>query len=93
MTNNVLRLIGILVLASCAASCTNEIDNDKCITDYAQKGGTDQIVRWGYQLCGMATDAASSAKERDDALCAVRKIPSTPSELAFKQVIKECREK
>jgi hypothetical protein len=72
------------------ASCSGEIGRDECIANYAHKGSTDQIVRWGYELCDVATDANLSAKDRDDALCAVKKIPSTPSELAFKQVVGEC---
>lgn len=78
-----------LVLASCAPS----IDKESCISEYAQRGGTEQIVRWGYQFCRIAADESKSSKERSDALCAVKKIPSTPTELAFRQVVAECRKR
>lgn len=94
MSNAFQRLTApLLLVCFCSlASCSGAISRDECISKYAQRGGTDQIVRWGYQLCAMATDVKSSAKDRAEALCAVRKIPSTPSELAFRQVIGECRE-
>ena len=89
------RLAQTALLLSCASmlltSCNSNISRESCVSDYAQKGGTEQIVRWGYQLCTIATDAKESSTDRSNALCAVKKIPSTPTELAFRQVIAECR--
>jgi hypothetical protein len=91
---NVLRDLLIPVSACLlAASCAVGLDRDRCISEYAQRGGTEQIVRWGYQLCSVATDESRSGEERARAVCAVKKIPQTPTELAFRQVIAECRSK
>ena len=60
------------------ASCAVGLDRDRCISEYAQRGGTEQIVRWGYQLCNVSTYESRSSDERARAICAVKKIPQTP---------------
>jgi hypothetical protein len=87
--------IGLFIPFTCLLlpSCSPSISKDDCVSEYAQKGGTEQIVRWGYQLCNIATDPSKSGEDRSNALCAVKNIPSTPTELAFRQVLAECRKR
>lgn len=80
-----------IFITSCNSSTS--IDKDDCISNYAQKGRTDRIVAWGYQLCNIAADDNKLTRDRAYALCAVRKIPSTRTTFAFEQIIRECREK
>ena len=85
-----------LILASVCvliASCADGLDRERCISEYAQRGGTEKIVRWGYQLCSVAADESRSDEERAGAICAVKRIPQTPTELAFRQVVAKCRRK
>lgn len=78
----------LLVLTACQQG---PIDRDACVAKYAQRGGTDQIVRWGYQLCAQAADPAKTPIEREQAMCALKMIPTTPSEIAFREVVAHCR--
>lgn len=83
----------IAALATLPACQQQPIDRDECVATYAQRGGTDKIVRWGYQLCARAADVQRTPVEREQAMCAVKMIPSTPSEIAFRAVVADCLKK
>lgn len=93
-------ILGTAPLALCIAAlvalpaCQQQpINKDECVAKYAQRGGTDQIVRWGYQLCARAADPQRAPLERKQAICAIKMIPSTPSDIAFRAVVADCLKK
>jgi hypothetical protein len=86
-----MRLACFASLLAFTACQQRPVDRDACVSKYAQRGGTDQIVRWGYQLCAQAADPANSPLEREQAMCALEMIPTTPSEIAFRAVVARCR--
>ena len=91
------RIHGYGQLALCVAAlalgaCQQQpISRDDCVAKYAQRGGTDRIVRWGYQLCAQASNPQESPERREQAICAVKAIPNTPSEIGFRAVVARCR--
>jgi hypothetical protein len=74
-------------------SCSPRIDFDECVQTYATKGNTQNLVRWGYAFCKTASDDTATAEKRREALCAVKQIPNTPTEIGFRLVVQQCQRK
>lgn len=86
--------ISVLVLATpMILSCSRRIDFDECVQTYAVKGNTQNLVRWGYAFCKTASDKMVSNEKRREALCAVKAIPNTPTEIGFRLVVQQCQRK
>ena len=87
-------LISVLVFGMLMiSSCSRRVDFDECVQTYAIKGNTQNLVRWGYAFCKTASDKAASAEKRREALCAVKEIPNTPTEIGFRLVVQQCQRK
>lgn len=81
----------LLLVTPVIFGCSQRIDFDECVQTYAAKGNTQNLVRWGYAFCKTASDEAASAEKRRVALCAVKQIPSTPTEVGFRLVVQQCQ--
>jgi hypothetical protein len=85
------NVFAIVAAALLLSSCSQRLDFNECLQEYAAKGNTQQLVRWGYTLCKTASDEAVSRKKRLEALCAVKEIPTTPTEVGFRLVVAQCQ--
>lgn len=93
MNRSLLTICVLLSAAPMILSCSRRIDFDECIQTYAVKGNTQNLVRWGYAFCKTASDKNASAEKRREALCAVKEIPNTPTEIGFRLVVQQCHRK
>lgn len=83
--------ICIAVLGALPACSQGPIDRDECVSKYAQRGSTEKIVRWGYGLCTIAADPNRTPREREHAICAIKMIPNTPTEIGIQAVWADCQ--
>ena len=61
-----------------------------CIEDFALKGGTNQFVIWGHQMCATAFDQNESSGKREWAFCTILEIPKVRADQALRIVSDQC---
>ena len=80
----------LFAIAAIGALSAHPSGVQDCIDNFAIKGGTNQIVVWGHQMCATAFDQKETAEKRAWALCAIREIPDIRADQAFRVVSDRC---
>ena len=75
-----------------ATSCAASVDEQACMAEYVGEGADDRVVHTGRLLCHLMADPNTSTADREEAMCALRAMPSARTMAAFKAVVLQCRD-